>query len=623
MHRACAAGQAEAAQALLAGGASPAARTEAGLQPLHLAAGGGHVQAILVLLLGGADVDAAAPCTGTPLCAAVAAGQQQAVQVLLGSGAQPDAGCICAAVPHADGSEGGGAALLSTLLAAGAPATQQALRLVAGAGNAAAVRLLLSEAGVPAAGSGAVVEAARAGSLEALEALLEAGEPPDEDVDSSGRTCVSLAVLGMPAAVLRRCWRPCACDWDVQPGMPVPIRTGEVCTQSAIAAFVCCRALAAAAAADDLAVMERLLAAGANPDHRPERRQSVLERAASAAAVRLLIEAGATVEDPAAGYFPLLTAARQGRAEAVAVLLEAGAAVDARDPEGLGTVHLAAMAGSQATLAVLLAAGADPAGAVAGDGCTPLHISAALGQLECVQVRPASRGVSDCIACRSLTMERGWSLLRQSESYPTPPLLYPGALQALLTAGANVVAADSDGSSALHAATHGGSGEVVAALLEAGAPANSANAAGEAPLHFAAEATRAGADCRLGALTALLMAGADHSATTRNGDTPLTLALAAGNLRCAWALLAAGATPSTRALTCALLCRQLRRGGWMAALLPSGKVSSEQLREWAGAACHGRQRQLQQMLQGVWTLRALGLPPEVLRRIAAMRCLVG
>jgi ankyrin repeat protein len=77
-------GEADAAQALIAHGASP---VKDGWSPLHYAATGGNVAVIKLLLARGAPIDARSPNRSTPLMMAAKYGSEDGVDALLAAGA--------------------------------------------------------------------------------------------------------------------------------------------------------------------------------------------------------------------------------------------------------------------------------------------------------------------------------------------------------------------------------------------------------------------------------------------------------------------------------------------------------------------------------------------------------
>jgi len=109
-------------------------------------------------------------------------------------------------------------------------------------------------------------------------------------------------------------------------------------------------------------------------------------------------------------------------------------------------------------------------------------------------------------------------------------------IRALVKQRADVNAAQPDGSTALHWATHWGDVEMVKALLQAGAKPGAVNRYGDTPLSEAASLA-AGEIAE-----ALLKAGADpKTLTSPDGETVLMTAARAGNLEAVKALLNGGA----------------------------------------------------------------------------------
>ena len=113
------------------------------------------------------------------------------------------------------------------------------------------------------------------------------------------------------------------------------------------------------------------------------------------------------------------------------------------------------------------------------------------------------------------------------------------ALQ-MISEGADVNAAQGDGTTPLHWAVYKVDAELVAALLERGANADVINNFGSSPL---AEAVKIG---DLGLVETLLDAGADLEAPNQDGQTALMLAARAGALDVAKLLIDRGAAVNTR-----------------------------------------------------------------------------
>jgi uncharacterized protein len=122
--------------------------------------------------------------------------------------------------------------------------------------------------------------------------------------------------------------------------------------------------LVAAAGANSLPTVIRLLEAGADPNGEGMPSQNAIHTAAAkgnAEMVRVLIDAGANANTRFFdGTTPLLTAALAGHAEVVAALLQIDANIDAQNErEGHTALMVAAWRGHAEVVELLLAAGAD------------------------------------------------------------------------------------------------------------------------------------------------------------------------------------------------------------------------------------------------------------------------
>ncbi len=116
-----------------------------------------------------------------------------------------------------------------------------------------------------------------------------------------------------------------------------------------------------------------------------------------------------------------------------------------------------------------------------------------------------------------------------------------GAVRALIQKGANVNAAEGDGTTALHWAAHRDDLATVDLLIRSGARVNAANDLGATPLWAA---------CLNGnpaIVRRLLQAGANPNAALLLGETPLMVAARSGNADVVEQLTAKGATVNTRA----------------------------------------------------------------------------
>jgi ankyrin repeat protein len=106
-----------------------------------------------------------------------------------------------------------------------------------------------------------------------------------------------------------------------------------------------------------------------------------------------------------------------------------------------------------------------------------------------------------------------------------------GAVRDLIARGADVNAAEADGTTLLMRAVHGGNAEIAQALIDAGADVAAVNRYGVHALYLAARAADAAA------AHVLLAAGADANATLPEGETVLMTAAKAGSTEVVRALL--------------------------------------------------------------------------------------
>src|SRR5438093_8982918 len=113
-------------------------------------------------------------------------------------------------------------------------------------------------------------------------------------------------------------------------------------------------------------------------------------------------------------------------------------------------------------------------------------------------------------------------------------------IRTLLHSGADVNAAQADGTTALHWVVYNDDAETAALLVKRGANVNAANRYGVSPLSLAC--TNGNADL----VKLLLDAGADANASLQGGETVLMTAARSGNLETVKALLARGANPNAR-----------------------------------------------------------------------------
>ena len=321
-------------------------------------------------------------------------------------------------------------------------------------------------------------------------------------------------------------------------------------------------------------IVGRLLELGADPVARNGRGQlpnpahcenwnavSFTRAAPGPVFARCLASGSGVDERNGAGDTPLHLAVSERKPDIAAMLLEAGADPDARNLQGRSPLHLD-LRRDTVLAALLLASGADPNTRDNG-GATPLHRA----------VRHRDTGVA------RLLLRAGAELEARDDQGRTPLqwALNTGesnghTIEALVNAGADVRVRDRYGEPLLHRAVDQEDAQLVARLLELGADPDVAGLAGRTALHSAGwgpapvmrELLAAGADVTartvdgwsplhsaatardLASLTALLATGADVNARAHDGDTPLHRAARMRGLPNVAALLAAGADANAR-----------------------------------------------------------------------------
>ncbi|CAK9000838.1 Ankyrin-2 (ANK-2) (Ankyrin-B) (Brain ankyrin) [Durusdinium trenchii] len=236
-----------------------------------------------------------------------------------------------------------------------------------------------------------------------------------------------------------------------------------------------------------------------------------------ASVVAILLQAAVDKDAKNNDYTALHVAAQAGHQNLINVLLQAGADQDAVARAGYTALHLASECGQQNAVDVLLQAGADIDAATA-EGYTALHLAARQGQQNVVDVLLQAGADQDAVA------RAGYTALHLASECGQQ-----NAVDVLLQAGADIDAATAEGYTALHLAARQGQQNVVDVLLQAGADievaAKDFGCAGCRALHLAAGSGhlnvvdmlfQAGADKHA--------AGADKDAATEEGYTALHLA---------------------------------------------------------------------------------------------------
>ena len=494
LHAAAAAGQAEVVRQLLAAGAALDSRDDRDRTPLHYAAQAGKEATVQVLLAAGAALAGRDDLDRTPLHYAAQAGEEATVQVLLAAGADVAAGDWRNETPLHHAAQGEQAAAVVQLL------------LAAGADREARTRSVQETP---------LHHATEAGHVEAVSLLLAAGA----DIRSRNASGVT------------------------------PLHRAVV--------------------ADSSEVVELLLTADS---HNGE------------GVVGLLAEGA----EGSRGT-PLHWAARWNRISIAQQLLAAGAQVQALSRGGEGITPLYE-ARSEEMLALLLAAGADPDPNPDRGAYTPLHAAVVYQQEATVELLLAAGANPE-------------HALLFTWRYPSSPVTAsPTITEKLLVAGANpnVFAQTLPFNMHALAAAPLGDAVVVDMLLAAGANPNARDRGGT-PLHrlcrTRGDYSGPGAGPQgLVVLERLLAAGANPRAVTAEGWTPLHYAVQIEPLvtkTAGWSagveqLLAAGADPhqpNAKGVTPLQLAEE--KGQWaLAALLQAPVFPQEQAMDYGWTALH-------------------------------------
>jgi ankyrin repeat domain-containing protein 17 len=366
---------------LQSGGEVLAARTD-GITALHQAASVGRVDSCELLLARDSSLVHIRDGNGfTALMHAVAFGSVDTVEFLLQYGADFSTASDCGTTLLMAACQRKRFDMAVVLIAAGADVNAVdryghcALMVAAEKNSKPLVQLLLHHGADTSVTDNKGQDAllAAAGHVRMLELLVQCGLSVTA-VDSSGNTLLMTAV--------RRGHKPAA-EWLLQQGVAV-----DAASSDGFTALHC----ASMNSSDDAALVELLLANGADVDQRAKSRRTALSVAACQGLVncaRVLIAAGADVNSTlSTGETSLHLAVTQHRPAALHLLLQHGAAVvvnsvvPVRCPTSnacccIGLTTLMMCTGAD-TVKPLLAAGADVhAVTAAGDTC--LHIAARHG----------------------------------------------------------------------------------------------------------------------------------------------------------------------------------------------------------------------------------------------------
>lgn len=229
---------------------------------------------------------------------------------------------------------------------------------------------------------------------------------------------------------------------------------------------------------------------------------------------RLLLAAGARVDEVKDGLTPLHRGAAYGLADMVKLLIGAGSDVNAVTIREKDTpLHLAVRSGHGEVAKLLIDSGARLE-TRNGSKLTPLHVAAYEKQVACMKVLLDAGADVHAVASTGYSNTAGTGLLIASFQGPAD------GLHVLLAAGARVTDRDEEGTTPLHHSARHNDTEFVRLLLSAGASVAARDRSGDTPLHSAASMMDKEENIQL-----LLNAGADPAAQNQEGSTPLHLAL--------------------------------------------------------------------------------------------------
>lgn len=405
------------------------ARDGDGNTPLHLAIQQRHTEHVRRLLEAGADANAVAANEMSPLVLAMeSVCPAELASILVQHGADPDAVDAEGFSVLERAAIGIDYEWIPALLAVGAriapddESRNYPLLAAAFVGLSVNVQSLLEAGAVASQGPNVFLQpihpAAAWGHLKVVELLLEHGADPNKH--------------GM--------WEWCHRRRDSGSWQ-------QHCTQEDGAERTAMTPLALAASCGHLAVCERLLKAGADPNRGDYPTNTPLLHAAAAGnagLVELLLDHGALANlGRKDGTTPLLLAVAGDHMAAVSVLLARGAVANAADETGWTPLHRAALDSTPGMVGMLLTKDASVF-ACDDRGRAPLRVAAEGGNVE---------GLKD-----------------------------------LLAAGSPVNLPDLEGNTPLHAAAKSRFADCVPALLAAGADATARNKAGATPYDLAMEA---------------------------------------------------------------------------------------------------------------------------------------
>ena len=244
--------------------------------------------------------------------------------------------------------------------------------------------------------------------------------------------------------------------------------------------------------------------------------------------VQALLDAGANIEakdnktkDMPNGpllYTALIAAAQEGRVEAMKVLLEAGANVEAKRENGATALIAAAHRGHERAVCALVDAGASLECKLTNNGMSALMVAAQAGRAKaCAALLEAGADIQT-------KSPDGRTVLMAAADHPThrprtdAKVVPAEVVKLLISAGASLEATQTDGTTALMIAADRGNAQAVHALLDAGASVEAKRTDGTTALMLAVNKGHAEVVKRL------LEAGADTLAQRNDGCNALQVA---------------------------------------------------------------------------------------------------
>jgi ankyrin repeat protein len=255
--------------------------------------------------------------------------------------------------------------------------------------------------------------------------------------------------------------------------------------------------------------VERLLAAGADPQAIPDTRfllpLEVAAKVGIAQVAKSLIKYGAQPDSATSKETPLWIALHYSNGLTAAEIVKGGANYMSPEFEGCTPFHYALLNDERAVVAAMLLRGADPN----AEGCFGRALQVAASKQSVDVLMDLLKAGAD----PNLPDSLGETAIFSAVEYANLDVL-----RLLIDHGAEIDAQDRDGNSALHQSAIANKMGSTQRALELGADPNLRNLAGETPLHLAA------LHAQPGVVVQLLEAGADPRLKTSYGATPLRIA---------------------------------------------------------------------------------------------------